>query len=324
MNFFYIYYKYYRDNKKDVHNSLTILKKKYNIDEIFLLATCHRFELYLIKNGDEEVILIKNAIKVLEKIFGKDLFKYKKYIESSDKIDSIKHLLATAVGIDSVIIGEVDVIDQIKEAQNFGDNFNNISSELNEIIEFVYDFGKKMRVKTGIEKGITSYASIPFEYLLDSKINIYNRKYFVFGAGMLGKRVVRDLLEKGIENNNIFLLNRNYEKALSFSHENNIVALDIKYDFKNFLKGDEVIVTCSAGGTLEYLNNINKIENKNFIIFDFGLPSNVPEKLQKNNFIKYLTLNDFRSILVKDSKKKKNIKSLLKNYIHEKVINLKI
>lgn len=317
-NFFYNYYNYYRNNKESIHRDLSFLKLKYKLEGVFLFFTCHRFELYISEMNYSKKKITAIGMNVIKILFSDNVKDYEKYIESFGTKDSLKHILGVAAGIDSIIIGEVDIIEQIRESYQYAKKFNNTDIVLNSIIEFAYNFGKKIRKDSKIERGLTSYASIPFEYFKNHDLDIFKRKVIVLGTGMLGNRVVQNLVNKKIKN--IFLTSRNYKKAVDLVKKYKIKSFPLA-KIEEVVVNNSVVICCFAGGEINELRGFRKTLDSRVEIFDFGIPSNIPVEMQKIKEIKYLSIDDFQEIITKDGKKKKNLKAYLKNFIHEQIKN---
>jgi len=317
--FFHKIYKYFRRHDENIYKKLTILKKIYNIDGVFLLSTCHRMELYLSSAEKSERDLLSIGTKILRILFHSYFTKYIDYAEISNTNKSIAHLLAVTVGINSLIIGEVDIIEQVKESYFIAKKYNNTDKTLNLILEYADDFGRRLRKETKIETGLTSFASIPLEYLKNQHYNLYKR-YIIIGSGMLGQRVIKNLKKENI--NNIFLLSRNYNKVTVMAKEFNITAVEIK-KIKSILTGNDIIISCSAGGVIDILCQLKSTKEKKYCIFDFGIPPNIPKEIQKIREINYISLEACREIIAKDLKIKKEKITFLKNYIYQDIKNIK-
>ena len=114
VKYFNMIYGYYREHKQFVHERLNSLLKRYKFTGGFLLVTCHRLELYVSTSNTDRIK--ESIVQILSLIFGKSFSSCLQYLDSYNTSDSIRHIINVATGIDSKIIGEVDIIQQIEDS----------------------------------------------------------------------------------------------------------------------------------------------------------------------------------------------------------------
>lgn len=316
--FFYGVYGHYRNNEPAIQKNLYALKEKNRINGAFLLLTCHRLELYLSDKKKNEKDLFSIGQDILTILFGQRYSNYSQFSEISGRNDSLRHLLAVSSGIDSIIVGEREIIKQIKAAQNISQKHKNTDKFLNEMIGRAIEFGYRIRKNTDVETGLTSYASIPHLAAEKQIPGGIKRRFVVIGVGMLGGAVIKNLTDNNITN--ILVTNRDGTKAAAVAKKYGIKS-DKLSKIMNNIQDRDIIVSCVAGGPVDQLSTLANKKLEDIHIFDFGVPANLPPGVKNTKNITYASLEDCRGIIDEDCKNKKQIKILIKDLIFKELNN---
>ena len=187
-------------------HSLFLEAKEKKLDELMIINTCNRTEIFGWNNNTDDFInlLCKHSngdIKTFEK-YG--------YIISGKK--AIKHLFKVGTGLDSQILGDFEIIGQIKQSLNRSKRLNLISGRLERLVNSVIHASKKIKNQTKLSSGATSVAYASVQYIIKNVKNISKKKIVLFGIGKIGRNTCENLL-KHTKNEHIVLINRTQEKA---------------------------------------------------------------------------------------------------------------
>ncbi len=221
--------------------------------EMVLLQTCNRIELYLYTKSENN---ITSLLEYLDKIHGKNI--------STDALlltgaEAAKHLFEVASGIDSLSIGEYEILSQIKLAVANSNKLKISGKYLNTLFERAIKIGRRVRTSTNISRGKVGIYSLAIELVKSKFENLCNKKIAIIGAGDIGKKLAFMLYKENVKN--VTILNRTLEKAkeiaekygfkydnLNFSLINNydIVFVAIFYPGKINVEGENTIIDLSS------------------------------------------------------------------------------
>ena len=293
------------NTSKQIEDLFKKLHKKYNITEYVKISTCNRFEYY-----------INNNYLTLEEPLLNNIPK-NTIIKSNT--ESIKHLFRMSSGLESMIVGEDQILGQIKDAKNNATKENHCGELLDIIFTKAIHVGQVARNKTSINQGSVSIGSAAVDLAEENIGNLKNKCVLVIGAGEMGGLVAKAMAEKDLKA--IFVANRTYFRAKRLAKELNGEAILID-DLNNYITNADVIISATAAPhpilTKEKIEPILKNTNKNILMIDIANPRDISEDVEELN-IKLLNIDDLRGVADKNLKtREKEIGKV------EKIINQEI
>ncbi len=229
------------------------IRRNERIEEALVLWTCNRFEIYFYPGDRETVDFLEDYVN------GKSL----KH-SVAHGMDAIKHLFLVAAGLDSMVIGENEILAQIKEAWEISKRNSLSGPNINEILKKALEVGRKARRENGNGQRIKSVAAEAIEEIrLDE-----GKKILVIGAGDLGTQVSSILSRNGFA---FSIVNRSPEKAKEISK-----AFGAQIEDFNKRKWKSYDVIIAATKSNKVILERKDVENSNVkTILDLGVPSNV-------------------------------------------------
>ncbi|MDO5852062.1 MAG: glutamyl-tRNA reductase [Methanobacteriaceae archaeon] len=260
------------------------LNQEYNIKEQITLKTCNRYEIYMILEDDIEVPVTGF---IIEKDDG-----------------AVNHLLRLASGLESMILGEDQILGQIKNARKKAIKEKTIGKKLEKIFTKAIHVGQSVRKNTQINQGGVSIGSGAVELIEQKKGAFNNEKILIIGAGEMGTVVAKALLEKNI--NAMIVANRTFDKAQQLAEELSGKAITFDKLTETIPKIDIIISATGAPHPIINYDRIKdipreKLENK--IMIDLANPHDINEDVQKKG-IKLYNLDDLRYITDKNKTKR--------------------
>ena len=255
------------------------LNNKLDYDGMFVLSTCNRTDIYfdcchINKQFLDSVINLlfdfknqkinKNCFNIFYKI---------------DKV--VSHLFKTSSGIDSLVTGEFEIIDQIKSSYNFSVSNNLLSSNLNRLIQKSLEVSKYVRSNTKINTGSTSVSSLTINKIASEK-NCIEKNILIVGAGKMSKLSIKHLTSKKFKN--IFITNRSKKSLNELSNKFKLKAIDFNKYIYELNKMDIIIFMTSSPYPLltdEKLKIVSKKITKKLLLIDLSVPRNV---ILNNNY----------------------------------------
>ncbi|MCC7554079.1 MAG: glutamyl-tRNA reductase [Methanobacteriaceae archaeon] len=268
------------------------LNEKYDITEFVEISTCNRKEFYIHNDRCvfDEPLLISNNENII--------------IEFGDS--AILHLLKMSSGLESMIIGEDQILGQIKDSRNKAIKENHCGNILDSIFTKAIHVGQVVRQKTKINKGHVSIGSAAVELAEEHIGDLHNRKVIVLGAGKMGSLVAKALAEKNLKA--ILVANRTFYSASKLAKElgGEAIFLDALNDYLN--DADLIISSTSAPHYLidkKRLESINFENDSNVLMIDIANPRDINEDV-KDLGVKLFNIDDLREIADLNTKNRLN------------------
>lgn len=271
-------------------------------DEFVILSTCNRTEIYFKGQGiDKELIF-----EVLN--WDKSLLEYVFYIDDES---AVKHLFELACGFHSRILGEDQILGQIRDAYLEGVEKGYIFSELMRLFEEAISCGKRFRSDTKLYEIPVSSSSIAVNKVIESKAE----KLMVMGYGTIGKLVIKYAL--GTELKEINIVVRDKSKVEKITDQRvNILTYNEARERLNEMDG---LISCTAASHLVVEKyHINK-EGKNILLIDLAMPRDIDPQLQNYERVQLLDIDKISKL--DDENKHLRVERMQKNkYIIDKYI----
>ena len=273
----------------DLTNSKKILEeaKKLGIKSIVINSTCNRVEIYA--NSHNYKVLIdllckhsKGSKKSFEKI-GYTL-KNKKAIE---------HIFRVGTGLDSQILGDFEIIAQMKKSFKLSKSYSLINPFFDRLFNSIMQASKRIKNETKLSTGATSVSFAAVRYILDNVENLKEKKILLYGAGKIGRNTCENLV-KHTSNKQITLINRTEDKAKKVAGKFKLIVKNISEISKEIKRSDILIVATAAPQPTITKKQITG--SNNLIILDLSVPKNVEENLRNNPKIDLLDLDYLSNI----------------------------
>ncbi|SHK31758.1 glutamyl-tRNA reductase [Tepidibacter formicigenes] len=285
----------------------------HGIKEVIILSTCNRSEIYIVAKDIEE------KIKVV-----KDFYEYffdekeiKKYLFIKKHEEAINHIYTVSSGLDSIVLGEDQILGQAKEALLFSMELGLSGKILNKLFREAITTAKNIKNKTKISENPLSISYIGIKFLKEKLCSLKNKKALVIGVGKMSKLALKHLLEEDL--NEIYMTNRSHKKVLDLSNEFPRVK-PIEYEKRyEVMKNVDVVVTATASPhTIIKKEDMPKV-NKNLYIMDIALPRDVEEGVNNLENVYVYDIDNLKKISNENEKKRIELSKIARDIIDESI-----
>lgn len=268
--------------------------KSQGIDGIFVLSTCNRTE--ITGFADHPFQLIRLLCQYSHGTVD-EFVKVSNVYKSSE---AIHHIFKLATGLSSQILGDYEIVGQLKQSFKLAKKQETINAYLERLINLVIQASKRVKNKTKLSSGTTSVSYAAIQYLIENLPEYESKSILVYGLGKMGKHTCKNLAEY-TKNKNVCLINRTNSKAVDFvnSHE------DIRFaEFNNLseeiAKADILIV--STGASEPTVTATHVANGKELLILDLSMPKNVASELNNRAEITLVDVDELSAITDKTLK----------------------
>ena len=283
----------------DLPAKKSILKQavEEDIDEVITISTCNRTEIYGFAEHPFQLInlLCHNTIGTVEE-FQKVAYVYKNN-------EAITHMFKVGTGLNSQILGDFEIISQLKQSFNLSKKHNLINAFLERLVNAVIQASKKIKNETEISSGVTSVSFASVNYILNNVIDISKKNILLFGTGKIGRNTCENLV-KHTKNDHITLINRTKDKAERIAGKFNLVVKDY-HNLKDEISNADILIVATGAQNPTISKDLIDT-NKKLLILDLSIPKNVSDDVALLENVQLIHLDHLSQITDETLEKRKN------------------
>jgi len=302
--------------------ALQLLRDSGAADEAVILSTCNRVEIYAATSLDP-----RQAFSALQE-FLVTCHNYRDpltdEIYTLSEPQSVQHLFRVACGLDSMVLGETQILGQLKKAYVLALQHGHTTGSLNKTFQRAFNVAKHIRTHTNIQRGSVSVGSVAVE-LAEKIFNVLSeRDVMIIGAGDTGEKTARALLSRGARS--IIVSNRSYDKAEALAAELGGRAVPFADWAGEFAEIDIVISSTAAPhyvldrAKLEPLMKLRR--NRPLLLIDIAVPRDVEPEVNLMPNVYLYNIDDLQAIAEQSLKQRKEEVARCEEIIREKAAAL--
>ena len=262
------------------------------IDEIVILSTCNRSEIYISgENIQQKVDEVAN--------FYKDYFGVKdieQYLFKKTTLEAIQHLFDVTAGLDSLVVGEDQILGQVKDAHEFCMKLGATKKVFNKLFRDAVTTSKEIKTITKISQQPLSISYIGVKLLKEKMGTLEGKNALIVGLGKMNLLTLNHLEEENVKN--IYIANRNIEKTKEIENKfDNIIPIEYSDRHKIIQEKsiDIVISATSSPHLVIKYDDMPKLDKKIYIM-DIALPRDIDTKLKELNYVELYDIDDLKEI----------------------------
>ena len=272
---------------KDLKELFSTLKEQIDVKEYIEINTCNRYEYFLYAEDYNEL----------------DLDCENKYVIIQYSDEAVLHLFRMTSGLESMIIGEDQILGQVKDAKLKSEREGHCGNKLDAVFTKAIHVGQVVRNKTKINQGSISIGSAAVDLAEENLGDLQDKNVLVIGAGKMGTLVAKALAEKNLKA--IFVANRTYYKAIRLAEELDGEAILFDNLEEKLLNADLVISSTGAPHAIinktRLLNVFDEKIPKKMVFIDIANPRDIEEDIKEIG-IDLFNIDDLRGIAEKNKK----------------------
>lgn len=257
------------------------------IGSLIVISTCNRTEIYGFAQHPFQLIklLCDNSQGSVEE-FQRVAFVYKGN-------EAINHIFRVGTGLDSQILGDFEIISQIKSGFVESKNLGMANAFLERLVNCVIQASKRIKNETELSSGATSVSFASVQYIMNNVPNVAEKDILLFGTGKIGRNTCENLV-KHTKNNHITLVNRTRDKAEKIAGKFNLVVKDYDVLPLEIPKADVLVV--ATGAQTPTIDKDILVLNKPLLILDLSIPKNVHDNVKELEGVTVVHLDDLSRI----------------------------
>jgi len=300
---------------KDLPNAFLTFKKHSSVSECVIIQTCNRIELFAASDNHS----IEKIKSTWASLTGLEENAFRDTLEVCENKDAYEHLLKLTSGLESLVVGEEQIIGQIKESISVARQAQASGKRLNKLFDRSIRIGTRIRNSTGIGRGGISLGSMAVKLAEENVDDIKSKHVLLIGTGEAATMVAKSLKKRGYTFN---VTSRTLERSIGFSQTlggKPIKFEDILSGFNNY---DVIFVATTAPYflvTFDKMKQAMKNKKTGTMILDLSNPRTVDEKVAVIPGIKLMNIDQIAEMVDKNMKKRKGKISAVENIISEEV-----
>ena len=261
--------------KGKIEESVDRLLNFPDIIEHTILSTCNRVEIYARANGQNSAI--QSIKQFICDFHGLSAVQLEEHFYSYSNEAAIEHLFRVSSSLDSMILGEAQILGQVKDAYSLAKDLRSTGLVLNQLFEKAFSIAKKVREETGIAERSVSISSAAVELAQKIFDDLENHTVMLVGTGEMAELAAKHLISYGVKT--VYVTSRTYERATNLARTLNGSALDFEA-FKNELYRADIVITSTSASSFIITKDmvekaIHERKNKPIFFIDIAVPRDI-------------------------------------------------
>lgn len=300
---------------RDLESAYVQFKKHSGLDECVIIQTCNRIELF----GKAENYNISKIKKTWASLTGLEEDAFEENIEFVENLEAIHHLLKLTSGLDSMVIGEEQILGQIKNSITSARNAKASGQHLNNLFDKAIRVGTRIRNSSGINRGGISVGSMAVKLAEENVDELKLKKILLIGTGEVSTLVAKSLGRRGYD---FVVTSRTMDRSQAFCETMGGKPVKFEEVLSGFENYDVLFVATTAPYflvTQERIVKAMKAKKNGMMILDLSNPRTVDEKVATIAAVKLMNLDQIAEMVEKNMKSRLNKVKSVENIISEEV-----
>jgi glutamyl-tRNA reductase len=275
----------------DLPKALHDLISRPNINEVVLLSTCNRTEVYAVAERFHPAYAdIRDFLCDLAQMAPEDL---QPHLYSQHDVAAVAHLFSVAAGLESAVLGEHEILGQVRSAWSMAQYEGTARSSLNQLFRHALETGKRARTETGIARSTASVSYAAVEMATERFGPLKGASVLVVGAGEMGEGIVTALARTGL--GEVVVVNRTYQRAVELAERVGGRAMPFSA-LPDALAGADVLLTSTGAGSIVIESEMveRATAGRPLLVVDVAVPRDVDAAVAHLSGVTLLDLDDLR------------------------------
>jgi glutamyl-tRNA reductase len=290
-----------------------------HLEEVSILSTCNRLEIYFVASSlDAGVLEVTQFLVEHSKV---PVAKLRPYLFTLLRQDAGMHLLRVSAGLDSLILGEGQILSQVKNMYQLGQQYKGVGRVLNRLLNQAVSAGKRVRTETSIGTGAVSISSAAVE-LAQIKIqearpcgegsaSLGDHRITILGAGKMSRLLVQHLVSKGASQ--ITILNRSLKRAQDLAQqygEQAKIRVGLMDELLPTIAESDIVFT-STSATEPILDRAKLDSCRDgrqcMMLFDISVPRNVATDANELSYVQAYNVDDLKAVVAQNQEQRRKM-----------------
>jgi glutamyl-tRNA reductase len=305
-----------------IEEAIATLKGYPHIEEIAIISTCNRLEIYGVARDIEQGV--KEISQFLADKAKISLRELRPNLFTLLREDALRHLMRVAAGLESLVLGEGQILSQVKNTHKLGQKYQGLGRLLDRLFKQAISTGKRVRSETSIGTGAVSISSAAVE-LVDTKVdNLSTYSITIVGAGKMACLLVKHMLSKGVTD--ISIVNRSHRRAQQLCEKFANANLKIYPISEMMIAVAQSDLVFTSTGATEPILNKEKLEahltlERSLMLVDISVPRNIAADVKEIEGVNAYNVDDLKAVVAANQETRRQLAEEAEVIIEEEVTN---
>jgi glutamyl-tRNA reductase len=284
-------------NDQAVSRALIEMRNRMPGDETVILSTCNRVEIYATAADPEKALA--DIVRFLADFHQIPADSFASHLYRLVDRDAVRHLYTVACSLDSMVMGEAEVLGQVKKAYMLAAEEGMTGKVLNSLFQRAFGVAKNVRTSSSIGERKVSVASVAVEFAEKIFSDFSDKTVMIIGAGEMGELTLKHLIERGITA--VIVANRTYQKAVELAEQYDGMA--IKYEaFTDAMHQADIVI--STSGAPQYIIHAKQLppvmrarRNRPILLIDIAVPRDIHPDVENVENVYLYNIDDLEKVV---------------------------
>ena len=304
-------------NLEELKKGLSLLKRDSILKEVLILSTCNRVELYAVSPRISDILLFN----VFERLKGVPSDEIAPFCYFKVGQEAVRHLFIVASSLDSMVIGEPQILGQLKEAYEVALEEGTVGFFLHRLFQRAFFVGKKVRRETGIGDGAISVSYVAVELARKIFGDLENKRVIIVGAGEMCELAARHFRSHGVRE--IMVANRTWQRGLELASKIGGTPIPFEEIKERFKEADIILSSTGASRPLIFKEDVKKAlkyrKGKPLFIIDLAVPRDVEPEVNELDGVFLYDIDDLKQVAQEHANNRLNEAERAKELVEEEV-----
>ena len=305
-------------SESQLAEAFQLLREHPDVREATILSTCNRVEVCAVTHGKDGCAVLSDFLSNYHQIEPQQL---SKFTYSHQNLDAIRHLFNVTASLDSMIVGEPQILGQVKEAYVQSLSAGATGNILNRLFAKAISVGKRVRTETNIAAGAVSISYAAVELAKRIFQSLDDKTVAIIGAGEMSELTAQHLVKNNVSK--VIVANRTYQRAVNIAKKFNGVPLAYDADLSFLVEADIVISSTDAPHYLIHRDSLAEIMKKRkhryMFLIDIAVPRDIDPEVSKVENAFLYNIDDLEMVVASNLKGRQQEAEIAEQIVKEEV-----
>ncbi|NEO82976.1 MAG: glutamyl-tRNA reductase [Spirulina sp. SIO3F2] len=304
----------------DLEAAIAQVKAYPHIREVAILSTCNRLEIYFVASECEAGVV--EIVQFLSEVSHLPLPQLRPHLFTLLHADAMRHLMRVSAGLDSLVLGEGQILAQVKTTHKNAQKYKGISRLLDRLFKQAITAGKRVRTETNIGTGAVSISSAAVELAQMKSEDLPSNKVVIIGAGKMSCLLVKHLLSKGATD--ITIVNRSQKRSQDLAKKFPEAELVLRPLDDMMAAIAESDIAFTSTGATEPIVDKAKLEavlspEHSLMLIDISVPLNVHHDVEELTQVRAFNVDDLKAVVAQNTAQRRQIAQEAEGLLEEEI-----
>ncbi len=280
----------------ELQKAFAAIKQFPEISELFILSTCNRVE--LCGFSDQPAVPVESLLRLLELTHDTRRNQFESYLYRYEGREAMRHLFRVAAGLDSLVVGEDEILGQMRDAFRLAGEAGTVHSLLYRLLEKALKVGKEVRTKTRINEGAVSVPSVVVDLARKIFESIEDRRVMVLGTGDMATLILKCLKKSGVQS--LCVISRSKEKGEMLSREFGAEWVPFDGWEKHLSSADILIASTACPHPIVHFHQVKDViesrRHRPLFLIDISVPRNIVSEVNLLDGVHLYNIDDLKGV----------------------------